>query len=106
MDLKKPDVTFWLVQSLTHVGNNGLPPPTDPWMCFARQLAMSDRSAVTRFPLPQRAYLGPTAMDAEMALLMANQAQARAGSLVYDPFVGTGSVLVAAAHFGSFTLVS
>ena len=26
------------------------------------------------------------------------------GDLVYDPFVGTGSILVAAAHFGAHTL--
>lgn len=45
-------------------------------------------------------------MDAEMAFLMANQAQAKAGRLVYDPFVGTGSILVAAAHYGAITMVS
>lgn len=40
-----------------------------------------------------------------MAFLMANQALATAGKLVYDPFVGTGSILVAAAHFGAMTMV-
>ncbi|KAK7827863.1 trna (guanine(10)-n2)-methyltransferase like protein [Quercus suber] len=43
-------------------------------------------------------------MDAEMAFLMANQALATPGKLVYDPFVGTGSILVAAAHFGAMTM--
>ncbi|KAF3653272.1 putative glycine-rich RNA-binding protein 7-like isoform X1 [Capsicum annuum] len=43
-------------------------------------------------------------MDAEMAFLMANQAQAKAGRLVYDPFVGTGSILVAATHYGAITM--
>ncbi len=28
----------------------------------------------------------------------------RRGSLVYDPFVGTGSLLVAASHMGAVTL--
>jgi len=45
-------------------------------------------------------------MDAEMAFLMANQGLAAPGKLVYDPFVGTGSILVAAAHFGAMTMVS
>ena len=45
-------------------------------------------------------------MDAEMAFLMANQAQVKSGKLVYDPFVGTGSILVAAAHYGAVTMVS
>lgn len=105
MNLKQPEVTFWVIQSLPNDGNNGLPSPSTPWMCFSRQVALSDRSVVTKFQLPKRVYLGPTAMDAEMALIMANQAHARAGSLVFDPFVGTGSILVAAAHFGAFTLV-
>ena len=34
-----------------------------------------------------------------MRLLM----QVRRGHLVYDPFVGTGSILVAASHFGAHT---
>ncbi|KGN44174.2 hypothetical protein Csa_018198 [Cucumis sativus] len=43
-------------------------------------------------------------MDAEMAFLMANQALATSGKLVFDPFVGTGSILVGAAHFGAMTM--
>ena len=31
-------------------------------------------------------------------------AQVRRGMLVYDPFVGTGSILIAAAHHGAMTL--
>lgn len=30
--------------------------------------------------------------------------QVKKGDLVYDPFVGTGSILVAAAHFGGHTI--
>lgn len=30
--------------------------------------------------------------------------QVKKGDLVYDPFVGTGSILVAAAHFGAHTI--
>jgi tRNA (guanine10-N2)-methyltransferase len=33
---------------------------------------------------------------------MANMAQVAPGRVVLDPFVGTGSILVAAAHFGGF----
>lgn len=41
-------------------------------------------------------------MDAQLSLLMANQAQVKNGSLVLDPFAGTGSLLVAAAQFGGY----
>ena len=30
--------------------------------------------------------------------------QVQKGHLVYDPFVGTGSILVAASHFGAVTV--
>jgi tRNA (guanine10-N2)-methyltransferase len=40
-------------------------------------------------------------MDAELAFVMANLAKVRRGSVVYDPFVGTGSILVACALRGA-----
>lgn len=43
-------------------------------------------------------------MDAELSLLMANQALVRRGDLVIDPFAGTGSVMVGAAHFGAYSV--
>eukprot|EP00897_Mesotaenium_endlicherianum_P009267 jgi/Mesen1/8369/ME000464S07765 len=103
VDLRSPANVFWVIE-VREVANSGLPPLPPHHIFFARQVACSDRSIVAKYELRRRSYLGPTAMDAEMALLMANQAQARAGTLVYDPFAGTGSVLVAAAHFGAHTL--
>ena len=38
-------------------------------------------------------------MDPTLSLIMANQALVSSGSFVFDPFVGTGSLLVAAAHY-------
>lgn len=43
-------------------------------------------------------------MDPQLSLIMANQAQVRQGDLILDPFVGTGSLLVAASQFGGYTL--
>ena len=40
-------------------------------------------------------------MDPLLSLVMANQACVKKSSLVYDPFVGTGSLLIGAAHFGA-----
>lgn len=45
-------------------------------------------------------------MDSELALITANLAHASAGKLFYDPFVGTGSFPVAAAHFGALAFGS
>lgn len=43
-------------------------------------------------------------MDPQLSLIMANQAQVKNGDIILDPFVGTGSLLVAAALFGGFIL--
>lgn len=41
-------------------------------------------------------------MDPQLSLLMANQALVKDGDIVLDPFVGSGSLLVAAAQFGGY----
>lgn len=45
-------------------------------------------------------------MDPQLSLLMANQAKVVNGDIILDPFVGSGSLLVAAAHFGGFVFGS
>jgi tRNA G10 N-methylase Trm11 len=66
-----------------------------------RRLAVSARALVGAQSLKRRRYLGPTSMENEMSLLMANQGLARRGSRVLDPFVGTGSLLLSASNFGA-----
>lgn len=103
--LKNPDHNFGLIEVDNYGGNNGLPPIVQKRVFFGREVGGADRKLIPTYQLKSRNYLGPTAMDAEMAFLMANQALASSGKLVYDPFVGTGSILVAAAHFGAMTMV-
>ena len=55
---------------------------------------------VGKCDLKKRRYLGPTSMDNELSLVMANLAQVRRGAVAFDPFVGTGSILLAAAQLG------
>lgn len=64
------------------------------------QLADGNRAQINEISLKTRKFIGNTSMDATLSLLMANQAQVKSGDLVLDPFVGTGSLLVAAAKFG------
>lgn len=54
------------------------------------------------FDVKKRKYYGNTSMEAEISLLMANQTLASPGKLVYDPFIGTGSMAYTTAHFGAF----
>lgn len=103
--LKNPDHNFWLLETDNYGVNNGLPPVVQKRIFFGREIGGADRKLIPTYQLKSRTYLGPTAMDAEMAFLMANQALATPGKLIYDPFVGTGSILIAAAHFGAMTMV-
>jgi len=45
-------------------------------------------------------------MDAELSLVMANMGLVRAGTVCLDPYVGTGSLLVACSQFGAFCMGS
>jgi tRNA (guanine10-N2)-methyltransferase len=45
-------------------------------------------------------------MEAEISLLMANQTLASPGKLIYDPFIGTGSLAYTTAHFGALVFGS
>ncbi|XP_065850098.1 uncharacterized protein [Euphorbia lathyris] len=104
VNLKAPEHKFWLMETDDYGVNNGLPPVAQRRIFFGREIGGADRKLLPTYQLKSRKYLGPTAMDAEMAFLMANQALVTPGKLIFDPFVGTGSILVAAAHFGAMTM--
>jgi tRNA (guanine10-N2)-methyltransferase len=73
------------------LGNNGL----------GRDWRKSNQ--IEQYSLKKRSYLGPTSMDSELSLIMTNLAQIQnRGSFVFDPFVGTGSILLTAASRGAF----
>ncbi|KAL4439704.1 hypothetical protein ABPG75_002705 [Micractinium tetrahymenae] len=108
IDLRSPQNRFWLI--VVKSNGRGLPLLPDRYY-FGREVAAGDRSVVSTYDLRRRRYLGPTSMDTEMAFLMCNickarfcSARVRRCSLVLDPFVGTGSILIPAAHLGALTL--
>ena len=59
------------------------------------------QSFFMKYHLRDRPYLGPTSTSHDLAFLMANQAEIKPGSLVIDPFVGTGSILIACSALGA-----
>ncbi|KAE9411183.1 RNA methylase [Gymnopus androsaceus JB14] len=61
----------------------------------------SARSLIQVFDVKKRSYYGNTSMEAEISLLMANQTLASPGKLIYDPFMGTGSMAYPVAYFGA-----
>jgi len=71
-----------------------------------REIALGQESnkAVGQLTLKNRAYLGPTSMTSQLSLLTCNMARVRGGTLVMDPFCGTGSILIWAAKLGAHVL--
>lgn len=108
--LKTPEQQFTVMEEyMIHteanaLGQGMLSEPRKIYM--GRWIANSARDMVLKFDLKKRKYISTTSMDAELSLVTANMALAAPGKLAYDPFVGTGSFLVAAAHFGALTFGS
>lgn len=102
VNLKNPQVEWWYLEFW------GLDPTSVPAapedILFGRMLFQGQRHLIKQLSLKQRKFIGNTSMDAQLSLLMANQAMVRDGDLVFDPFVGTGSLLVSAAKFGGYVL--
>ncbi|KAI5839824.1 S-adenosyl-L-methionine-dependent methyltransferase [Morchella snyderi] len=77
--------------------------PTPHTLHFGVRLAPGARALPDTYDLKKRTYIGTTSMDAALSLITANLALSAPGKLVYDPFAGTGSFVVAAACFGALT---
>jgi SAM-dependent methyltransferase len=77
-------------------------PPSQ--LFLGRQLGVGAASHLAQFALSRRPYLGRTTLPPAFAMLMANQARVTEGSLVLDPFCGTGSTLLSCATRGARTV--
>lgn len=102
--LKNPEVVFAILEEYHVVGMEKADMPSYLW--FGREVQLSARSAgiVEKYDLKRRKYIGTTSFDAELSLVSCNIAQVLPGKIIYDPFTGTGSFLVAGAHFGAYPL--
>ncbi|KAF3985721.1 hypothetical protein FT663_03816 [Candidozyma haemuli var. vulneris] len=102
--LKNPEVIFAVLEEYFVSGQERAEKPDYLW--FGRQVETSARSegVVEQYDLKKRKYIGTTSFDAELALVSCNIAQVKPGKVVYDPFTGTGSFLVAGAYFGGYPM--
>ncbi|KAJ4459148.1 putative methyltransferase/nucleic acid-binding protein [Paratrimastix pyriformis] len=106
--LKNPDRIFWLVEDHGHPQTNKPTGYLDPpeLVYYGREVARGPRDLVTRYDLRTRTYIGTTSMKAELSFLVANMAHARPGTLVLDPFAGTGSIILSCAAMGAHVMGS
>lgn len=76
----------------------------DVWV--GRKIADGQRHLIDVYDVKKRVHIGNTSMEAEASLLMANLAHSMPGKFFYDPFAGTGSMLLTSAHFGAHVIGS
>jgi len=121
VQFKNPKHTFWAIEDYG-VGDGSPETVTRPIqrVFFGREVTETARHLKDKYTLKKRKYLGTTSMESEVSFFSANMGlvcfthratyfsdaidQVKPGSLVIDPFVGTGSLLVSAAHFGAWVV--
>ncbi|CAH1774475.1 unnamed protein product [Owenia fusiformis] len=100
--LKNPDHSFHWIE---YYGYANAPPTPEPTkLYFGRWIADGQRDKIREYHLQKRHFIGNTSMDAALSLIMANVGLVKENLFVFDPFVGTGSLLVAAAHNGAYVM--
>lgn len=104
--MKNPDEIFTVIEEFQAFHNIRGTIPQRLW--FGRQIELSARSknALDKYNLKKRKYIGTTSFDAELAMVSCNITQVNNGKIVYDPFSGTGSFLVAASTYGGISFGS
>ncbi|XP_042905973.1 tRNA (guanine(10)-N(2))-methyltransferase homolog [Parasteatoda tepidariorum] len=100
--LNNPDHSFLFME---YYGTDRNHAPELPYrLFFGRWIADGQRSVSQKINLKTRKFIGNTTMDPLLSLVMANVACVKSGHLILDPFVGTGGLLVSAAHFGGYVV--
>ena len=102
VDLNTPDYSYHLLEFYGFVGNAVHESPLKLYFC--RWISDGQRSMMHKFHLQKRYFIGHTSMNAGLSLIMSNMGLVDDGHIVFDPFVGTGSLLVTAAYHGAYVM--
>lgn len=100
VSLKSPQHVFSLLEDYGTDPNN-IPEQPD-YVYFGRWIADGQRELIRSHSVKNRHFIGNTSMDAGLSFIMANHAKVKHNDVVFDPFVGTGSLLVACSQFGAY----
>ncbi|XP_056901187.1 tRNA (guanine(10)-N2)-methyltransferase homolog isoform X1 [Takifugu flavidus] len=100
VSLKNPQHVFCLLEDYGSDPNN-IPEHPD-YIYFGRWIADGQRELIRSHSVKNRHFIGNTSMDAGLSLIMSNHAKVKKNDFVFDPFVGTGSLLIACSQFGAY----
>ncbi|XP_074920021.1 tRNA (guanine(10)-N(2))-methyltransferase TRMT11 isoform X5 [Chelonoidis abingdonii] len=100
VNLKNPEHIFWILEDYGMDPNNVPENPLD--LYFGRWIADGQRELIESYSVKRRHFIGNTSMDACLSFIMANHGRVKPNDVVFDPFVGTGGLLISSAHFGAY----
>ncbi|KAM8946538.1 tRNA (guanine(10)-N(2))-methyltransferase TRMT11 [Pelodytes ibericus] len=100
VNLQNAEHIFYLLEDYGPEPNNPQKEPLE--IFFGRWIADGQRDLINSYSVKKRHFIGNTSMDAGLSFIMANHARVKANDVVFDPFVGTGGLLVPCAHFGTY----
>jgi tRNA G10 N-methylase Trm11 len=112
VDLSAPEHRLWLVEDRRVLSDGGPLPGSRPIYRLLYQLPAREppiEHIVRALDLRKRAFLSTSSTPARRALLLCNLALAgapRSGARLLDPYCGSGSLLLAAAALGAWTVGS
>ncbi|RUS86807.1 hypothetical protein EGW08_005403 [Elysia chlorotica] len=101
INLNCPDYSFHLLE-FYHNDATSQPASEPSKIYFGRWIADGQRARIQQYHLQKRHFIANTSMDACLSMVMANFGQIKDNDFVFDPFVGSGSLLVACAHYGAY----
>ncbi|OHS94561.1 hypothetical protein TRFO_39251 [Tritrichomonas foetus] len=96
VDLKNPDRTVIMFLNYEEHGER-----VPVHIYVGVHICDGNSKFVSQFALNKRKFINTTSMEPTIALYSASQALCGPGKLVYDPFCGSGSLLVACASLGA-----
>ncbi|NP_001084954.1 tRNA (guanine(10)-N2)-methyltransferase homolog [Xenopus laevis] len=100
VNLQNAENIFYLLEDY---GSDPNKAPNEPFeIFFGRWIADGQRELINSYSVKKRHFIGNTSMDAGLSFIMANHARVKPNDVVFDPFVGTGGLLVSSAHFGAY----
>ncbi|ETN82180.1 hypothetical protein NECAME_08109 [Necator americanus] len=98
VDLVNPYNTFTVLEEYLDVKSE----PSR--LVFCRLVGHGQYKLKSWYDIKKRRYIGNTTMDPELAFIQSNISSVKDGDLVLDPFMGTGGLLLPAAHFGAYVI--
>ena len=103
VSLSDPTVTLAVYMNGSHTGEDF---QAQCWLCLHLVFCVKGPRNVEKLSLKKRPFMSPTAMPSFQAAIMANCAQIREGCFSWDPFCGSGSIILMCAEMEALVIGS